>query len=108
VASSLVQLSRKKTKKAVKKITIAEVWRVPSACDDDIIDEPSTKGFFSFLWPDLRFDVRRHCTPGFENEFVDVENISDNVAEVRKEVTASVVVAAADVIDDPQPSNPQD
>jgi hypothetical protein len=42
-ASSLAQLSRKKTKKAMKKIAIAEVRRVPSAFDDDIIVEPVTK-----------------------------------------------------------------
>jgi hypothetical protein len=81
-ASSLAQLSRKKIKKAVKKVVVAEVRRVPSAFDDDMIVEPSCKCFFSFLWPDLRFDVRRHCTPGSENEFVDVETFSDDVAEV--------------------------
>jgi hypothetical protein len=107
-ASSLTQLSRKKTKKAVKKIAIAEVQRVPSAFDDDMIVEPSRKGFFSCLWPDLRFDIRRHCTPGFENEFVDVETFSDDVAEVRKEVTTPVAVAAADEVANPQPSDPQD
>jgi hypothetical protein len=36
---------------------------------------------------------------------VDVENFSNDVAEVRKEVTAPVVAAAAA---DPQPSDPQD
>jgi hypothetical protein len=39
-------------KKAVRKVAIAEVRRVPSAFDD-IIVEPSKKGFFSCLWPDL-------------------------------------------------------
>jgi hypothetical protein len=48
-ASSLAQLSRKKTKKAVKKITIVEVRRVPSAFDVDIIIEPNHKGFVPFL-----------------------------------------------------------
>jgi hypothetical protein len=73
-ASSLAQHSRKKTKKAVKNITIAEVRRVPSAFDD--------KGFVPFLWPDLSFNVRRHCTPGSESEFVDVETFLDVVPEV--------------------------
>jgi hypothetical protein len=45
-ASSLTQLSRKKIKKAVKKVVVAEVRRVPSAFDDDMIVEPSRKGFF--------------------------------------------------------------
>jgi hypothetical protein len=106
-ASSLAQLSRKKTKKAVKKITIAEVRRVSSAFDDDIIVKPSHKGFVPFLWPDLSFNVRRHCTPGSENEFVDVETFSDAVAEVQKEVTTSVAAAAVGVVD-PQPSVRQD
>jgi hypothetical protein len=107
-ASSLAQLSRKKTKKAVKKIAIAEVMRVPSAFDDDIIIEPSHKGFVSFLWPDLRFNVHRHCTPGSENEFVDVENFSDVVAEVWKEITVPIAAVAVDEVADPQPSDPQD
>jgi hypothetical protein len=46
-ASSLAQLGRKKIKIAVKNVVVAEVWRVPSAFDDDIIVEPSRKGFFS-------------------------------------------------------------
>jgi hypothetical protein len=73
-----------------------------------MIVEPNHKGFFSCLWPDLRFDVRRHCTPSSENEFADVETFSDDVAEVRKEVTAPVVAAAVDEVADPQPSDPQD
>jgi hypothetical protein len=107
-ASSLAQLSRKKTKKAVKKIAIAEVRHVPSAFDDDMIIEPSHKGFLSCLWPDLRFNVRRHYTPGSENEFVDVETFSDDVVEVRKEVTAPVAAATVDEVSYPQPSGPQD
>jgi hypothetical protein len=97
-ASSLAQLSRKKTKKAIKKIAVAEVRCVPSAFDDDMIVKPSHKGFFSCLWPDLRFDVRRHCTPGSENEFVDVETFSDDAVEVQKEV-ATPTAAAAEAAD---------
>jgi hypothetical protein len=106
VASGLARLSRKKIKKAVKKVAVAEVRRVPSAFDDDMIIQPSHKGYSSCLWPNLRFDVRRHCTPGFENEFVDVETFSDDVAEVRKEVTSPVVAAAVAEVDDPRPSGP--
>jgi hypothetical protein len=107
-ASSLAQLSQKKTKKAVKKISIAEVRRVPSSFDDDMIVVPSHKGFFSCLWPNLRFDIRRHCTPGSENEFMNVETFSDDVAEVQKEVTTPITIVAADEVVDPQPSDPQD
>jgi hypothetical protein len=47
-----------------------------------MIVEPSKEGFFSCLWPDLRFNVRRYCTPDFENDFMDVETFSDDIAEV--------------------------
>jgi hypothetical protein len=39
---------------------------------------------------------------------VDIENFSDVVAEVRKEIMMPVVAVAADEIADPRPSNPQD
>jgi hypothetical protein len=107
-ASSLAQLSRKKTKKAIKKIVVAEVWHVRSTFDDDMIIKPSHKGFFSCLCPDLRFGVRKHCTPGSENEFVDVETFSDDVVEVQKEVTTPVTTTAVAEATDPQPSGPQD
>jgi hypothetical protein len=42
-ASSLAQMSRKKAKKAVKKIVSTEVRRVPSAFDDDLFTEPAKK-----------------------------------------------------------------
>jgi hypothetical protein len=56
----------------------------------------------------LRFDVRRHCTPGSENEFVDVETFSDDVAEVQKEVMTPVAVVVVAEVVDPRPSGPQD
>jgi hypothetical protein len=52
-ATSLVGLSRKKTKKAVKKVATTEVRRVPAAFDDDFPVELAQKGFSS--WPFLRF-----------------------------------------------------
>jgi hypothetical protein len=93
-ASSLAQMSQKKAKKVVKKIVTAEVRRVPSAFDDDIFAEPGQKGFFS--WPLLRFNFHEHCTPGSENEFVDVGFFSDVATEVQKEVGTT---AAADAIE---------
>jgi hypothetical protein len=39
---------------------------------------------------------------------VDVENFSDDMAEVQKEVVAPVSVVAADEVADPRPSNSQD
>jgi hypothetical protein len=92
-ASSLAQMSRKKAKKAIKKIVAAEVRRVPSAFDDDLFAEPSQKGFFS--WPFLRFNFHEHFPPGSENEFVDIGSFSDVTSEVQKEVVT--VVAAATV-----------
>jgi hypothetical protein len=47
-------MKQKKSKKAVKKIVAAEVRRVPSILDDDVVAGPSQKGFSS--WPFLRFD----------------------------------------------------
>jgi hypothetical protein len=44
-ATSLTQMSRKKTKKAIKKIATTEVQRVLSTFDDDLFAEPSQKGF---------------------------------------------------------------
>jgi hypothetical protein len=64
-ASGLVHMSRKKSKKAVKKVVAAEVRRVPSIIDDDIFAEPSQKGFSS--WPFLRFNFHEQHTPGSEN-----------------------------------------
>jgi hypothetical protein len=83
-ASSLAQMSRKKAKKAIKKIVSTEVRRVPSAFDDDLFTEPSQKG--SFFWPLLRFNFREHCPSGSENEFVDFDPFSDATPEVQKEL----------------------
>jgi hypothetical protein len=63
-ASSLAQMSRKKAKKAIKKIVAAEVRQVPSTFDDDSFAEPSQKGFSS--WNFLRLSFHEHCTPGPE------------------------------------------
>jgi hypothetical protein len=93
-ASSLAQMSQKKAKKAVKKIITAEVRRVPSAFDDDIFAEPNQKGFSS--WHFLRFNFHEHCTPGSENEFMDVGSFSDVVTAAQKEV---VTAAATDAIE---------
>jgi hypothetical protein len=83
-ASSIAQMSRKKAKKAIKKIVATEVRRVPSAFDDDLFTEPKQKG--SFFWPLLIFDFREHCPSGFESEFVDIDSFSDTAPEVRKEI----------------------
>jgi hypothetical protein len=98
----------KKTKKVVKKIVVTEVRRIPSAIDDDMIVEPSHKGFFSHLWSELKFNIRRHRTPGSENEFVDVQNFSDDMAEVQKEVIARVAAVAADEVAGSRPPDSQD
>jgi hypothetical protein len=82
-------LGKKKSKKPTKKIALSKVQRVPSSFD--MIDDLRPIGFSSCLWRDLRFNVRSHCSPGSENEFVDVETFSDDVVEVQKEVTKSVV-----------------
>jgi hypothetical protein len=99
-ASSLAQLGQKKAKKAVKKIAVATVQRIPSAfSDDEMIEGPHPTGFSSCLWCDLRLGVRRGCSPGSENEFVDVETFSDDVLDVQAAPIESV--AAADTEDGP-------
>jgi hypothetical protein len=90
-ASSLAQMSRKKLKKAVRKVSSSGVRRVPSAFDDDLfVGADSQKG--SCFWPLLRFNIRDNCPSGSENEFVDIDSFSDAAPEVRKE--AVLVVAA--------------
>jgi hypothetical protein len=90
-------MSRKKPKKAVKKISSTSVRRVPSAFDDDtFVDIDSLKGVF--LWP--LFNFRDSCPSGSENEFVDVDSFSDAAPEVRKETSPAVAeksVAAVDI-----------
>jgi hypothetical protein len=76
-------MSRKKAKKAVKKVVSSEVRRVPSAFDN-LFTESSQKG--SFFWPLLRFNFHEHCPPGSENEFVDIDSFSDAAPEVQKEI----------------------
>jgi hypothetical protein len=82
-ASSLAQMSRKKSNKTVNKVISSGVQRVPSAFDD-IFVEPELKG--SFFWPLLRFDFHEHFPSGSENEFVDIDSFSDAAIEVREEV----------------------
>jgi hypothetical protein len=88
-ASGLARMSRKKLKKAVKKVSSVGVRRVPSAFDDDaFMETDSLKGVF--LWP--LFNFRDNCPSGSENEFMDVDSFSDAAPEVHKEA----VPAAAD------------
>jgi hypothetical protein len=108
-ASSLAQMSRKKAKKAIKKVVSFEVRRVPSAFDDDLFVESSQKG--SFFWPLLRFNFHEHCPSGSENKFVDIDSFSDAAPEVQKEVVSAVAAeppaATTDTIIS-QPAHPQD
>jgi hypothetical protein len=101
-ASGLAQMSRKKSKKAVKKVISSGVQRVPSTFDD-IFVEPEPKG--SFFWPLLRFDFHEHCPSGSENEFVDIESFSDAAIEVREEVILDAAVEPSAVA--PEAAMPQ-
>jgi hypothetical protein len=90
VASDLAQMSRKKLKKAVKKVSSSEIRRVPSAFDDDVfVGANSQKGFC--FWP--LFNFRDNCPSSSENEFVDIDSFLDAAPEVRKE---AVLVAPAE------------
>jgi hypothetical protein len=72
-----------------------------------MINDLRPTSFSSCLWCDLRFNVRSHCSPGSENEFLDLETFSDDVVEVQKEFTKSVVAADAGGAA-PHSSAPQD
>jgi hypothetical protein len=88
-ASGLAQMSRKKLKKAVKKISSSGVRRVPSAFDDDVFVGADGQKCFCF-WP--LFNFRDNCPSGSENEFVDIDTFSDAAPEVRKEAALAVAV----------------
>jgi hypothetical protein len=103
VTTSLAQMSRKKTKKAVKKLLLLTFDRFLLP----LMMTPSRNLARKFFpsWPFLRFNFHEHCTPGSKNEFVDIDSFSDVVAEVVKEVETSV--AAVETVD-PQPIGCQD
>jgi hypothetical protein len=101
-ASSLAQMSHKKAKKALKKIVAAEVRRVPSILDDNVFAGPSQKCFSS--WPFLIFNFHEQCTPGSENEFVDVGSFSDVIPEVRKEIDMAAAINDVTEVADARPS----
>jgi hypothetical protein len=88
-ASDLAQMSRKKSKKAVKKVVSLGVQQVPSVFDD-VFMELELKGYF--FRPLLRFDFHEHCPSGSESEFVDIDSFSDVAPEVRKEVISDAAV----------------
>jgi hypothetical protein len=109
-ASSLAGMSRKKSKKAVKKVVSSEVRRVPSAFDDNLFMEPASQKR-SHFWPLLRFNFREHCPSGSENEFVDIDSFSDAAPEVQKEVVPDVAAeppVTATVAIVPQSVHPHD
>jgi hypothetical protein len=94
-------------KTAVKKVVAAEIQRVPSAFNDDMIAEPHPKGFSSCLWCDLRFNICCSYSPSSENKLVDIQSFSDGATGAEKTTTDSVVVADAGGVA-PHPSSPQD
>jgi hypothetical protein len=93
-------MSRKKLKKAVKKVSSVGVRRVPSAFDDDAFVEADSRKGVCF-WP--LFNFRDNCPSGSENEFVDVDSFSDAAPEVRKE---AVPAAAAETTVDAEVTAP--
>jgi hypothetical protein len=103
-------MSRKKSKKVVRKVVSSEVRRVPSAFDDNLFMEPaSQKG--SYFWPLLRFTFREHCPSDSEKEFVDIDSFSDAAPEVQKEVipdAAAEPPVASTVVVVPQSVHPHD
>jgi hypothetical protein len=110
-AFGLAQMSRKKLKKAVKKVASSGVRRVPSAFDDDpLVEAASQKG--SYFCPLLGFNFRDEYPSGSESEFVDIDSFSDAAPEVRKDAVLDVVadapVAAATAADVSLPVHSRD
>jgi hypothetical protein len=104
-ASGLAQMSRKKLKKAVKKVSSSGVRRVPSAFDDDLfVGADSQKG--SCFWPLLRFNFRDNCPSGSENEFVDIDSFSDAAPEVHKEAVLVIAAEALAAVEAPAQPKP--
>jgi hypothetical protein len=96
VTSNLAELGRKKAKKAVKKVSVVIVQRVPSAFyDEEMEDEPRLTGFFSCIYCTLRSGVHRVCTPSSENEFVDVKTFSDATLEAQAAPEKLVAIASS-------------
>jgi hypothetical protein len=79
-------MSRKKSKKAVRKVSSVGVRRVPSAFYDEAFVEADNRKGFCF-WP--LFNFRDNCPSGSQNEFVDVDSFKDAAPEVRKDAVSS-------------------
>jgi hypothetical protein len=89
-------MSRKRLKKAAKKVSSTGVRRVPSAFDDDTPTETdSLKGVFFWLVPNFRDS----CPVGSENEFVDIDSFSDAAPEVRRETSPAVAEKSVVVVE---------
>jgi hypothetical protein len=86
-------MSRKKLKKAVKKVSSIGVRRVPSAFGDDAFVEADSRKGVCF-WP--LFNFRDNCPSGSENEFVDVDSFSDAALEVCKESVPAAAETTAE------------
>jgi hypothetical protein len=99
-ASGLAHMSRKKLKKAVRKVSSVGVRRVPSAFDDDAFVEADSRKGVCF-WP--LFNFRDNCPSGSENEFVDVDSFSDAAPEVRKD---AVPAATAETTTEAEATTP--
>jgi hypothetical protein len=85
-------MSRKKLKKAMKKVSSVGVRRVPSAFDDDAFEEADSRKGVCF-WP--LFNFRDNCPSDSENEFVDVDSFSDAAPEVLKKAVPDAAEEAA-------------
>jgi hypothetical protein len=80
----------------MKKITVSKVQRVPSFVNT--IDDLHPTGFSSYLWCDLRFNVHSRCTPGFENEFVDVETFKMMLLKFRRKLRSLLLLLMLEVL----------
>jgi hypothetical protein len=94
--SGLAALSRKKSKKAVKKVAI--IQRVALVFSDDEAEgEPRQSGYFPCFCCMLRWGLHSVCTPGSETGFVDIETFSNALPEARTISEDPIIVASFEV-----------
>jgi hypothetical protein len=93
-SSSLADLGKNKSMKAVKKVSITVVRRVSKAfSDDEAEDEPCRPCYFPCICCRLRLGFCSACTPTSENEFVDIETFSDARPEAQAAPKDPVTIA---------------
>jgi trehalose-6-phosphatase len=78
-ASSLVELRKKKVKKAIQKVTVKVMPRVPCALSDDEEDECHPSGDSHHFCCSMKLGSYSIYIPTSKSEFVDIEKNFDKI-----------------------------